>query len=111
LGLGDFMDSGSETKDFSEKSRIVMEYEEIGKRAIRTVFGIILVVVSGIMMVSGIKVIGQSQHFGGGYYLGGTYTYWHPAQFEWGIFFTLVGTLAVAFSFMLLVSTWKRKGV
>lgn len=95
--------------DSSESYRMFMQAEETRKRTIRKVFAIILIVISGIIMVSGIKITGQSEHIEG--YGDTSITYWHTAQLEYGIFFTIVGTLAVAFSVKYLEAVWKREGV
>ena len=60
----------------------------------------ILVLVSLVIMIIGINLIGASEH----YELAttGNYVIWHLAELEWGIFITIIGTLALAGSSKIL---------
>ena len=60
----------------------------------------ILVLVSLVIMIVGINLIGASEHIEPAFT--GSYVIWHLAELEWGIFITIIGTLALAGSFKIL---------
>jgi len=83
--------------------------KEFDRKLIRILSAFFLVVAVAAVMVFGIKMIGESERYLPG--VGEFSTYHDQSQLQYGIFITIISTLALVVSVKLLVAEWKRKGV
>ena len=103
---GDFVASGGGVESIFEVPRDQGERLGERRRAKRMVQATILIVISLVVVIVGIVAIGESERYIPA--LDGVYTSHDKLQLEAGIFMTIIGTLALAGSFMFLMAEWKK---
>lgn len=104
---GDFVASGGGVERIFEVPRDQGRRLGAKHRAKRMKCATILIVISLVVMIVGIVAIGESERYLPT--LGGFSTSHDKLQLEAGIFLTIIGTLALAGSFMFLVAEWKKR--